>query len=74
MNDSFINNNSYLRILSSLVLISIALYGIFKDDNFLVFTLCIVVFLITYEWVTITEDINSAVLKLTKSFFNVIIR
>ncbi len=73
MNDSFINNNSYLRILSSLVLISIALYGIFINDNFLVLTLCIVVFLITYEWVTITEDINSAILKFTKSLFNVII-
>ena len=73
MNDKIINNNAFLRILSSLILISFALFGIYIYDNFLVFSLCVIVFLTTYEWVVITEDINTQILKYTKSIFNVII-
>ena len=73
MNYKFIHNNAYLRILSSLVLITIALCGIFLNNNFLLFTICLIIFLITYEWVNITEDINTITLKCTKSLFNVII-
>ena len=73
MNDRIINNNAFLRILSSLILISIALFGIFINDKFLIFCLCVIVFLTTYEWVVITEDLNNQILKYTKSIFNVII-
>ena len=73
MNDKIINNNSFLRILSSLILISIALLGIFINDKFLIFSLCVIVFLTTYEWVVITEDLKTQILKYTKSIFNVII-
>ena len=67
MNDKIINNNSFLRILSSVVLISIALFGLFINDKFLIFSLCVIVFLATYEWVVITEDLNTQILKYTKS-------
>ena len=73
MNDKIINNNSFLRILSSVVLISIALFGLFINDKFLIFSLCVIVFLATYEWVVITEDLNNKILKYTKSTFNVIL-
>ena len=73
MNDKINNNNSFLRILSSIILISIALFGIFMNDKFLIFSLCVIVFLATYEWVVITEDLNTQILKYTKSIFNVII-
>ena len=72
MNNKIINN-SFLRVLSSLILISIALFGIFINDKFLVITLCVIVFLTSYEWVVITEDLNNKILKYTKSIFNVII-
>ena len=73
MNEKIITNNSFLRVLTSLVLIIIAFSGIFISDKFLIFFLCIIVFLITYEWVTITENINKTILNYTKSTFNVII-
>lgn len=73
MNNKIINNNSFLRVLSSLILISIALFGIFINDKFLIITLCVIVFLTSYEWVVITEDLNNKILKYTKSTFNVIL-
>ena len=73
MNDKIINNNAFLRILSSLILIGFALFGIYINDKFLIFSLCVIVFLTTYEWVVITEDLNTQILKYTKSIFNVII-
>ncbi len=73
MNGKIIYSNSFLRIISSLILINIALFGIFINDKFLIFSLCVIVFLITYEWVSITEDLNTQILKYTKSIFNVII-
>ena len=73
MNDKIINNNSFLRILSSILLISIALFGILINDKFLIISLCVIVFLTTYEWVVITEELNTQILKYTKSIFNVII-
>ena len=35
MSDKIINNNGFLRILSSIILISIALFGIFMNDKFI---------------------------------------
>lgn len=69
----FIKNNAMYRILSSIILIIIALSSIYMAGNFLIFILSALVFIMSYEWVTITENITSILLKCTKSLFNVII-
>jgi phosphatidate cytidylyltransferase len=73
MNDNINFRNSLYRVLSSLVLITLALFSIYISGSFLIFILASLVFIMTYEWVTITENINTILLKSTKSLFNVII-
>ena len=73
MNVKFINNNVIHRILSSIILIIFALSSIYMGGNFLIFVISTLVFIMTYEWVTISENITSILLKCTKSSFNVIV-
>ena len=67
------NSNSIYRIFSSIFLIIFALSSIYIGGYFLIFILSALVFMMTYEWVTITENVSSIMLKCTKSTFNVII-
>ena len=73
MNIRIMNNNTINRILSSIILIIFALSSIYIGGKFLILILSALVFIMTYEWVTITENVTSIVLKCTKSSFNVII-
>jgi len=73
MNKILFSNNSILRFLSSIVLISISLYCIVQDGLILKIALSTLIFLISYEYISITEKIDTIYLKLTKSFLNIII-
>ena len=73
MNIRIIDNNTINRILSSIILIIFALYSIHTAGNFLILILSALVFIMTYEWITITENVTSILLKCTKSSLNVII-
>lgn len=73
MNIRIMNNNTINRILSSIILIIFALSSIYIGGKFLILILSALVFIMTYEWVTITENVTSILLKCTKSSFNVII-
>ena len=73
MTDRFINNNVIHIILSSIILIIFALSSIYMGGNFLILILSALIFIMTYEWVTISENVTSTMLKYTKSANNVII-
>ena len=73
MNKNLLSNNIFLRILSSIFLISISLFCIFKGGIILIVFLSFLIFIITYEYVSFTETIETVFLKVTKSFFNIII-
>ncbi len=73
MNIRIMNNNTIYRILSSIILIIFALSSIHIGGKFLILIISALVFIMTYEWVTITENVTSILLKCTKSSFNVII-
>ena len=73
MNKILFSNNSILRFLSSIVLISMSLYCIVQGGLILKIALSILIFLISYEYISITEKIDTIYLKLTKSFLNIII-
>ena len=73
MNKSLFSNNTILRFISSISLISISLYCIIQGGLVLLIALSILTFLISYEYISITEKINTLYLKITKSFLNIII-
>ena len=73
MNKILFSKNSIIRFLSSIVLISISLYCIVQGELILIIALSIIIFLISYEYISITENIDTIYLKLTKSFLNIII-
>jgi len=73
MNKILFSNNSILRFLSSIVLISISLYCIVQGGLILKIALSTLIFLISYEYISITEKIDTLYLKSTKSFLNIII-
>ena len=73
MNKILFSNNSILRFLSSIVLISMSLYCIVQGGLILKIALSTLIFLISYEYISITEKIDTIYLKLTKSFLNIII-
>ena len=73
MNKILFSKNSIVRLFSSIVLICISLYCIFKGGLVLLFALSVLVLLISYEYISITEKIDTIYLKLTKSFLNIII-
>ena len=73
MNKILFSNNSILRLFSSIVLITISLYCIVQGGLILKIALSILIFLISYEYISITEKINTLYLKITKSFLNIII-
>ena len=73
MNKSLFSNNTILRFISSVFLISISLYCIIQGGLVLLIALSILTFLISYEYISITEKINTLYLKITKSFLNIII-
>jgi len=73
MNKILFTKNNILRFLSSLVLISTSLYCIIQGGLVLLIALSILTFLITYEYISITEKIDTIYLKVTKSFLNIII-
>jgi phosphatidate cytidylyltransferase len=73
MNEYLFNNNIFLRFLSSLFLIALAITSIFKGGILLISIISIVIFVISYEYINITENISSILLKISKSFLNITI-
>ena len=73
MNEFLFTKNSFKRILSSIFLIIIALISIIYSGNLLITTISVLIFIITCEWINITENISTTFLKITKSLINVII-
>ena len=73
MNKILFSKNNILRFLSSIVLISTSLYCVIQGGLLLLITLSILIFLISYEYISITEKIDTIYLKLTKSLLNIII-
>ena len=73
MNKSLFSNNTIVRFISSVFLISISLYCIIQGGLVFLIALSILTFLISYEYISITEKINTLYLKITKSFLNIII-
>ena len=73
MNEYLFKNNTFLRFISSLFLIIIAITSIFKGGILLISTISILIFIITYEYINITENISTIFLKTSKSFLNITI-
>ena len=73
MNRNLFSNNSFLRLLSSMFLISVSVYSVVEIGTILILTISILIFLLTYEYVSFTETIDTLFLKTTKSFLNVTI-
>jgi phosphatidate cytidylyltransferase len=73
MNEYLFKNNTFLRLLSSLFLITIAIISIFKGGILLISTSSFLIFVISYEYINITENVSTILLKTTKSFLNIII-
>ena len=73
MNEYFFKNNTFLRFISSLFLIIIAITSIFKGGILLISTISILIFIITYEYINMTENIRTIFLKTSKSFLNIAI-
>ena len=73
MNEDLFKNNTFLRFLSSLFLIIVAITSILKGGILLISTISILIFIITYEYVNITENISTILLKTSKSFLNITI-
>ena len=73
MNRNLLSNNSFLRLLSSIFLISISVYCVLESGTFLIVTISVLIFLLTYEYISFTETIGTLFLKTTKSFLNVTI-
>jgi phosphatidate cytidylyltransferase len=71
MNDKIINKNSYYRILSSLILITLSIFSLYINGIFLISVLSILIFVMSYEWIEITENINTFLLKFSKCIINV---
>ena len=73
MNKNLFSNNTFLRVLSSIVLIAISLFCVLESGIFLLLSISILIFLLTFEYISFTETIETFFLKTTKSLFNVII-
>jgi len=73
MNEYLFKNNTFLRFISSLFLIIVAITSIFKGGILLISTISILIFIITYEYINITENISTILLKTSKSFLNITI-
>jgi len=73
MNRNLFSNNSFLRLSSSMFLISVSIYSVVEIGTILILTISILIFLLTYEYVSFTETIDSLFLKTTKSFLNITI-
>ena len=73
MNEFLFTKNSFKRILSSVFLIIIALISLIYGGKLLIITISVLIFILTYEWINITENIRVTFLKITKSLINVII-
>ncbi|SVD22187.1 uncharacterized protein METZ01_LOCUS375041, partial [marine metagenome] len=54
-------------------MIIIALISIIYSGKLLITTISVLIFILTYEWINITENISITFLKITKSLINVII-
>ena len=71
MSNIFINYDFFKRFLSSLFLILIAVISLFTNNIILIFTLIIIVMVLTYEWVIITEHIKSNLLLCSRILVNI---
>ena len=71
--NKYLFNNTFLRFISSLFLIIVAITSIYKGGILLISTISILIFIITYEYINITENINTIFLKTSKSFLNIAI-
>jgi len=59
MNRNLFSNNSFLRLLSSMFLISVSVYSVVEIGTILILTISILIFLLTYEYVSFTETIDT---------------
>ena len=73
MNKYLFRKNSIQRLFSAIFLIIISLFSIYYSGIILICFGSFLIFFITYEYVNITENINTVILKITKSLLNIII-
>jgi phosphatidate cytidylyltransferase len=73
VNKNLFSYNSFLRLLSSIFLISVSMYSVLESGTLLIATISILIFILTYEYISFTETIDTLFLKTTKSFLNVTI-
>ena len=73
MNRNLFSYNSFLRLLSSIFLIIVSIYSVLESGTFLIAAISILIFILTYEYISFTETIDTLFLKTTKSFLNVTI-
>jgi len=71
MSNIFMNNDFYKRIFSSFFLILMAIISLFTNNIVLVFTLLLIVAVLTYEWIIITENLNGNLLLYSRVLVNI---
>ena len=62
MNNLVFNINFLKRVLSSLFLIFIAFLSLLSNNYILISVLLILICILTYEWVNITENVNNKII------------
>ncbi len=73
MNNLVFNINFLKRVLSSLFLIFIAFLSLLSNNYILISVLLILICILTYEWVNITENVNNKIIIFTRSLINIFI-
>tara|TARA_B100000686_G_scaffold355327_1_gene472726 strand:- start:15640 stop:16434 length:795 start_codon:yes stop_codon:yes gene_type:complete len=73
MNNFLFSMDFGKRVLSSCFLIFIALISLFTNQYILTITLILLIAILTYEWICITENIDNKLLFATKILINIII-
>ena len=72
MNNLVFNINFLKRVLSSLFLIFIAFLSLLSNNYILISVLLILICILTYEWVNITENVNNKIIIFTRSLINIL--
>ena len=73
MNKFLFSTEFIKRIISSFVLIMIALLSLLSNNYILIGVLIFLIIILTYEWLNITENLNNKFIILTKTLLNICI-
>ena len=73
MNKFLFSTKFIKRIISSFVLMIIALLSLLSNNYILISVLVLLIIIITYEWLNITENLNNKLIILTKTLINICI-